>query len=85
MSASHSRFRKDVIRHRKKVRLHPEDPYQKSFIKIEIPNCIFLLFRIMEALEAKGGGKGKRLNGKFLSLKNRSKVDDILYDYFERQ
>ena len=39
----------------------------------------------MEALEAKGGGKGKRLNGKFLSLKNRSKVDDILYDYFERQ
>lgn len=38
--------------------------------------------RLLPLLEAKGGGKGKRLNAKVTSLKHRSKVDDLLNKYF---
>ena len=39
--------------------------------------------KIICVLDAKGGGKGKRRNAKFLSLANKSKVDDLLKEYFE--
>lgn len=37
---------------------------------------------ILAVLEAKGGGKGKRMNAKFASFANRSKVDSLLDEYF---
>jgi len=39
--------------------------------------------RVMDTLGAKGGGKGKRLNGKFTSLARRNDVDKLLAEYFE--
>lgn len=39
--------------------------------------------KIMEILEAKGGGKGTRLNGKFTSLKNYGQVEQLMKDYFK--
>ena len=39
--------------------------------------------KLMEILEAKGGGKGLRLNGKFTSLNKRNDVDKFLKEYFE--
>ena len=39
--------------------------------------------KIMDILEAKGGGKGQRLNGKFTSLSKRNEVDIFLREYFE--
>ena len=38
--------------------------------------------KILLALDAKGGGKGKRMNAKFTSLANRSEVDALLKNYF---
>ena len=39
--------------------------------------------KILSVLDAKGGGKGKRLNAKFTSLSNRSAVDSLLDEYFQ--
>ena len=38
--------------------------------------------KILRTLDAKGGGKGKRMNAKFSSLANRSVVDTLLEEYF---
>lgn len=38
--------------------------------------------KILQTLNASGGGKGKRINGKFTSLEKRNDVDTILRDYF---
>ena len=35
-------------------------------------------------LEGKGGGKGKRLNAKVSSLKDISKAEKLVADYFDR-
>ena len=41
--------------------------------------------QIMAILEAKGGGKGQRINGKFTSLAKRTEVDKYLAKYFDVQ
>jgi len=38
--------------------------------------------KIMDMLGAKGGGKGRRLNGKFISLSKRNDVDNLIKQYF---
>ena len=38
--------------------------------------------KTLSLLNAKGGGKGKRINAKFSSLKNRSEVETLLKQYF---
>lgn len=38
--------------------------------------------KIMDMLGAKGGGKGRRLNGKFISLSKRNDVDNLIKEYF---
>jgi hypothetical protein len=37
----------------------------------------------LKILEAKGGGKGRRLNAKFSSLKNLKEAENILQNYFQ--
>ena len=38
---------------------------------------------ILAVLDAKGGGKGKRMNAKFGSFANRPKIDSLLEKYFQ--
>ena len=44
-----------------------------------------IFFRILKVLDAKGGGKGKRLNAKFGSLKNLVEAEKILQNYFQEK
>jgi len=39
---------------------------------------------ILTLLNAKGGGKGKRINAKFASLKNRPAVESLLEQYMSK-
>lgn len=40
--------------------------------------------KVIKMLEGKGGGKGKRLNAKVSSLKDISKAEKLVADYFDR-
>ena len=56
-------------------------PFQLTLYGLE--NTIKdLSSKILALLSAKGGGKGKRVNAKFSSLKNRSEVETLLEQYF---
>ena len=56
-------------------------PFQLTLYGLE--NTIKdLSSKILALLGAKGGGKGKRVNAKFSSLKNRSEVEILLEQYF---
>ena len=41
-------------------------------------NNIFIIFRLAELLDGKGGGKGSRFNAKINSFKNISKVEQLI-------
>ena len=62
--------------------MHRHGPLPQTLSKTYIK---LIFSRILKVLDAKGGGKGRRLNAKFTSLKYRKDAENILENYFQQQ